>query len=386
MRERSRFERELSELEVAGGAPARYFAGEAGGPVVKLTHFHVRKFLDLGTKALTPDPDPGVMTPTRMAVGYVLPADPRRQALQSALTALVTARYSSALSPTKPLRIAIADLTGAKQHAPVFAGISAFGANSEMEGASLPKILALYAVHQLRFDLDTFAARNKIDKASVLRSAIVAEWKKEGLRSTPNLTGLFKFVEKAGSPVTAQLHKTHDVHHNSVARALILALGFEYIGSVALQSGLFDQAHGGLWLNAAYNRPAVTWTRTPFPRLQRHNATALGAASFFVLLAQGRLVNQSTSKEIGDALAKHMCMGSSGLLDGIQALGGVQSPSPNKCGDDPPFIHDAIHVIREVSPGKRIEYAVAVLSKKPPVVYFTVLGQDLDRLIVAANP
>jgi len=138
MRERSRFERELYELEVAGGAPARYFAGEAGGPKVKLTHFHVRKFLDPSIKALMPDPDPGVMTPARMAVGYVLAADPRRQALQTALTTLVTTRYSSAISPAKPLRIAIADLTGAKHHTPVFAGISAFGANSEMEGASLP--------------------------------------------------------------------------------------------------------------------------------------------------------------------------------------------------------------------------------------------------------
>lgn len=362
---------------------------------LRLKHFHIRKFPDPGLGgALMPDPSASVMTPVQMKPGYVLPNHPRRRALQGALTTLLQTKYSSALSPAVNLRVALVDLTEGKHHTPTFAGFWAWGSGSALEGGSLPKILALYAVYQLRFDLDTFASQNGITKGSVLRSSIATEWRKEGLRSAPNLTALFTFAEAPGSPVTARLRKSHDVHHNSVARELIVQLGFEYIGSVALQSGLFDEAQGGLWLNAAYNTPAITWTSSPFPGLQRHNATALATATFFTLLAQGRLVNQATSREIGNTLARKMvgttvttrvCM-TGGLLEGIQLLGGVQAPSPNKCGILPPFYHEGIHVIRQVPAGKRLEYVVAVLSKEPPPIDFNILGQDLDALIVAANP
>jgi hypothetical protein len=330
-----------------------------------------------------PDPTVSVMKPAQMKPGYVLPDDAKRQALQGAVDTLLRGKYSSALSPTVNLRLALVDLTGAKQHTPIFSGFWAWGAGSEVEGGSLVKILALYALYQLRFDLDTFADQHNITKSSVLRSSILKEWTKEGLGSVPNLTMLFTFVETSGSPVKVRLRKIHDVHHNHVARELIINIGFEYIGSVALQSGLYDEAQGGLWLNAAYNKPAITWTSTPFPGLHRHNATALATAAFFTLLAQGRLVNEKTSKEISTVLSR-MCM-SNGPLDGINQLGGVQAPSPNKCGIVPPLYHEGVHVRRDVSSSNRIEYVVAVLSKGPPVNLMD-LGQDLDGLIVTANP
>jgi hypothetical protein len=374
--------------DVEPHAPAHEISFEVPAPPtpVRLRHFHIRKFPDPAAGgALMPDPSASAMTPAQMKPGYVLPNHPRRQALQRALTRLLQTKYSSALSPAANLRVALVDLTAAKQHTPTFAGFGAWGSGSAFEGGSLTKILALYAVYQLRFDLDTFAAQKGITKGSVLTSSITTEWKKAGLRSAPKLTALFTFTEAPASPVRATLRKTHDIHHNNVARELIVQLGFEYIGSVALQSGLFDEVQGGLWLNAAYNRPAITWTSSPFPALQRHNATALATATFFTLLAQGRLVNQATSKEIGNVLAIRVCM-TGGLLEGIRRLGGVQAPSPNKCGILPPLYHEGIHVIRQIPAGKRLEYVVAVLSKEPPPIDFNVLGQDLDALIVAANP
>jgi hypothetical protein len=381
MLERLRFEEELLELGIRSTGSTRMFFGEKAP--VRLTHFHIRKFLDPGIRALMPDPNAGVMKPYRMEPGYVLPGDPRRQALQKSLDTLLSTKYSTALSPVVNLRVSLADLTWPKHNTPIFAGYWAWGSGSAVEGGSLVKILALYAVYQLRFDLDTFAAQNNITKGSILQSSIVKEWTKEGLASVPNLTALFKFMETTGQPVTAKLRKIHDVHHNHVARELIVNLGFEYIGSVALQSGLYDETQGGLWLNAAYNFPAITWTATPFPTLHRHNATALATASFFTLLAQGRLVNEGTSREIRTVLTR-MCM-AQGPLDGIQRLGGIQTPSPNKCGIVKPLYHEGVYVRREVSVGKRIEYVVAVLSKGPPVNLMD-LGQDLDGLIVSANP
>src|SRR5688572_16622053 len=394
--ERLRFERELYELGLQTIASPVPFFSEKAGPKVRLEHFHVRKYYDPGIRALMPESSAGVMTPARMYPDYLLPTDPARQALQRAVVSLVTTTYSSALAPNKHLKLAIADLTGVKHHKPVFAGYEAWGPGSEMDGASLPKVLALYALYQLRFDLNTFAELNTIEKASDLRSAIKKEWAKKGMKAFPDLLSLFKFVEKAGDAVKVKLKTTHDVHHNWVARQLIVSIGFEYIGSVALQSGLFDEAQGGMWLNAAYNKPAVTWDSSPFPNVFRHNLTALATVSFFTMLAQGRLVDQATSFEIRDALAKKVVSGvvstrecmNSGLITGIKQLGGLQHPAANKCGigDGTPLYHEGVHIVRQVSAGKRIAYTMGLLTKEPPKLDFTKLGKELDALIVAANP
>jgi len=240
--------------------------------------------------------------------------------------------------------------------------------------------------------LNTFAMRNGITKGSALQVSIAKEWKKAGLLSQPKLTGksgLFDFVEKAGNPVETKLKKEPAIHEDWEARALIVPLGFEYIGSVALQSGLFDEKQGGLWLNAAYGKPALTWTSSPFPTLPRHSATALSAATFFTLLAQGRLVDQASSNKIAKVL-KLQCA-DFGLLDGVKQLPGAAAESSNKCGHLVPYYHEAIHMIRQPpAGGKRLEYVAAVLSdvlgEKPPVLNFMELGKDLDSIITKLNP
>jgi hypothetical protein len=381
MLDRSRFERELEDLDL--GAP-RFGRGETTPKPIRLTHHHVRKSVDPATGAFKTDPSPGVMTPARMAPGYVAVGHTDRQELQKALLGLFRGSYAPAISPLH-LRSALVDLTGAKGRAPVFSGLGAFMGDNNVEGASLTKILALYALFQLKFDLNTYARLKSIDKAATLRTSIAADWKKEGLNAVPQMTVAFRFVEKAGSPVAAEVKIGTDIHHNDVAREIILALGFEYIGSVALQSGLFDEALGGLWLNAAYGFPAVTWTTSPFPKLARHNVTAASAATFFTLLAQGRLADQATSDVISGILKRRICM-NNGLLDGINTLPGTVRPSANKCGILAPLFHDAVHVIRQVPAGPRLEYVAVLLTEEPPVLDFKKIGIELDGLIVAANP
>ncbi|HJQ68517.1 MAG TPA: hypothetical protein VKA70_06080 [Blastocatellia bacterium] len=373
-----------------GRLPPSYFygshingLGEKTPKPILLTHYHVRKALHPGAGLLS-DTNADVMTVARMKPGYVEVTDSRRANLQKEVDKLIQTKYSSAVSPNVNLRIALVDLTEVKHHTPIFGGFWSFNPGSEMEGASLPKILALYAAYQLRFDLDTFAALKGITKASALQLSIANEWKKAGLTTQPKLAGLFTFVEKSGSTVEAKLRRKPAIHSNSDARALILALGFEYIGSVALQSGLFDEKQGGLWLNAAYAKPAITWSGSPFPKLPRHCITALSAATYFTLLAQGRLVNQASSNEIASVL-RLKCM-EPGLLDGVNSLPGVIGASPNKCGILSPYYHEAIHVNRQPPGGRRLEYVAAVISKEPPALDFVTLGKELDSIIAKLNP
>jgi len=356
---------------------------------VLLTHYHRRKFLSGGTGLLM-EPSDSVMTAAHMKPDYVAGTDPWYVKVQEELIKLLYTKYRAAVSPKVQLRIALVDLTEAKYHTPVFAGLWAFNTNNPgegatMEGGSLVKILALYALYQLRFDLNTVAQREGITKGGALQDFIAKEWKKAGLQLQPKLTSLFQFVEKAGSPVEARLRRTPSIHGNWEARLLILALGFEYIGSVALQSGLFDEKQGGLWLNAAYGEPAQTWDSSPFPKLPRHSATAAAAATFFTLLAQGRLVNQASSNEIASVLKSVQCF-KNGLLDGVKQLPGAPTASPNKCGLLPPYYHEAIHVNRHPTGGKRLEYVAAFLSEGPPPVNFVTLGKDLDSIIEKQNP
>jgi len=384
MQERRRFERELCELGLTGSAEIRWARGETTPTPIRLTHLHVRKALLGGT--LVADTAPGAMDPTRMRPGYVAVAHPARQSLQKAVDKLINDHYLAAVVPNVHLRLALVDLTGLKLHAPVFSGFWAFGGHAAMEGASLTKILALYALLQLRFDLNARAKRDGIISANALITAATNDWTKEGLTALPKFKSLFKFIERAGQPVVARIKVGTAIHHNYIARGIILLLGFEYIGSVALQSGLYDETQGGLWLNSAYLKPRVSWTTSPFPHLFPHNATALAVATFFTLLAQGRLADQATSDEIATILKAKKCM-DNGQLDGINTLSGTQRPSANKCGigDGEPLFHDAILVHRK--PGARdLAYAVALLTREPPALAFPTLGKRLDALIDAANP
>ena len=369
---------------------------------VLLTHYHRRQFLSGGTMLLTESRDT-VMTAEHMRPHYRGGTDPQHGQMQRDLIKLIYDKHWAAVSPKVQLRITLVDLTQARYHTPVFAGFWSFNANNPGEGAtieggSLVKMLALYALYQLRFDLNIVANEQGITKGGELQVFVTKEWQKAGLppQSQPKLASLFRFVEKAGSPVEAKLLRTPSIHGNLEARLLVLALGFEYIGSVALQSGLFDEKQGGLWLNAAYLTPRITWNSSPFPQIPRHSATAASAATFFTLLAQGRLVNWATSHEIANVLKSVKCL-DNGLLDGVKLLPGAEVKSSNKCGireadrEDGrwahgPLYHEAIHVNRQPPGGKRLEYVAAVLSEEPPPVNFVELGKDLDGIIEKQNP
>ena len=90
------------------------------------------------------------------------------------------------------------------------------------------------------------------------------------------------------------------------------------------------------------------------PTLPRHSATALAAVTYFMLLAQGRLVDQAGSNEIAQ-IPKLKCA-HGGVLDGIETLPGVRKDqSPNKCGIISQHYHEAPHPVRQVPGGSVLE-------------------------------
>jgi len=363
-------------------AESEGFAAVSKG-LVLLDHVHIPK---------TPDPaNPGSfvagsmtklvvadMNPLFFATDTTMISDTSPTGLQHCLDVLVSSRFSGLLGnrgQTAPgtrdrVHIALVDLTGDKLTAPDFAG---WGAPVDMYGASVPKILALYAAFQLRCDLRDLAVRNSPSDGRQLESAAIAEWKAKGLtRNLPDLAWLFdirKWTPAASLDFTAQTQSTFaNIMHNCPAGTLIAKVGLPYIGSVAWQSGLYHPARSGLWLKSGYCVSA-TWTNpinTPFT----HNATALAASTYFTLLAQGRLVDDASSIDIRNALAAGC------VTSWFPSLPVVAS----KCGIYAGNMHDCAWIEDD-----SVRYVVAVMSRYASQPLYTGLINQLDTLIRQNN-
>jgi hypothetical protein len=89
---------------------------------------------------------------------------------------------------------------------------------------------------------------------------------------------------------------------NYATSTVVRDLGFLYIASTLLQSGLYDtNRKGGLWLGASYSRTA--W-RGPLAGGSAQSATAGSLAAFMALLVQDRLVSRAASAEMRKLLQK----------------------------------------------------------------------------------
>lgn len=339
--------------------------------------------------------------------------------LQTLLEAMVTTKYSSLLgnpgsgqaSAGDNVRLALVDLTRGK---PELAG---WGSTMPMNGASLVKIAALYAVHQLRLDLERQSVVESLSKKADLLAAAKRRWTAAGLVGHPRAELLFTFAETGSNPVAVSfstqlkrtLRQTYASSKNCAATRLILQVGFGYVGSVLWQSGLRHPTRGGLWLGSGYDCCAgtrqwanplsdqlvsctvktrqgdktiaggrVRWKgnpmRSPAP-VFGHNATALSAAAFFTLMSQGRLVDARSSTRMIKTL------GTACTCFGVDLPGVVGTP-PSKCGVVDDVKHDVILIDR----GRFRYVAVALTQGGQPDSLFPRLLTDLDGLIVRRNP
>ena len=364
-----------------------YQLGEPVGPpkgLVLLDHFQSPKQPDPTTPGRFVTGPVAKLDVKDMNPGFVdandqLITDTSGAGLQACLHKLITTQFRNYLSNpqnTAPsagdrLRVALVDLTGAKIAQPEFAG---WGSTVSMYGASVPKILALYGAHQLRMDLRQLAASQSISAGKTLEQAALRAWT---LKShLPNLAWLFDIRHWSGDPSALDFTPAartvfEGIMHNAEAGELITKVGFPYIASVAWQSGLYHPTRRGLWLTSSYGKGQ--WGSNPMKNVYSANATALSAATYFTLLAQGRLVDDRSSREITSTLA-------GGCFTGLfpESLGLVAS----KCGIWSDYLHDCALIVRD-----SVRYVVIGLTRTNRSEYstYTQLFLELDKLIVRNN-
>jgi hypothetical protein len=354
--------------------------------LVLLDHMHVPKAPDPAhpgtfkvgslTALKTADLNPGFIDASDRLITDASPTG-----LQTCLQVLISTSFQDLLGGTgrtaasfgDRVHVGLVDLTGAKLTAPDFAS---WGSTVHIHGASVPKILALYAACQLRSDLRELASRKSPKNGLELEKLAIAELKAKGLtKLLPDFVWLFdirKWKPSATLVFTASARDAFaNIRHNCPAGTLIVKVGLPYIGSLAWQSGLYHPQRNGLWLKAAYCGKG-RWA-SPVAAPESATATALSAATYFTLLAQGRLVDDASSGEIRTAL-RSGCITS--LFPSLPVVA-------SKCG----ILHEYIHDCAWIEDAD-VRYVMVVMSRlktKRHTELYTQLCGELDTLIRSNN-
>jgi hypothetical protein len=306
--------------DLVGLSAAEDLWGETTPAIALLDHFHTPRSEDPANRGTFRDGAVKKLEVADMNPGFVsaadaLVTDTSSTGLHHCLGKMLTSQFSSYLhgggasgaSSHDKIAIALVDLGGNRLTRPEFAG---WGSTVAYGGASTPKILPVYAVFQLRADLRHLARTESITDPDRLRERAVEKWRAAGLtRGLPYLRWLFDL--SAGANLTALELSSNakallgNVNGNSPMGELIVKVGFRYIASLVIQSGLFHPTRGGLWLRAAYSGKGSWSGRPPGSASTPYslNLTALSTATYFTLLAQRRLVDPATSVEIESVLS-----------------------------------------------------------------------------------
>jgi len=401
-------------LPLAGRADGLGYPPPPG--LVLRKHFHVP--VD-GSANLFPSK---LLKPENMDPGYHAADNPLQQGLRGILKqdpfrSLLVDKTATRAYAGDRIRVALVDLSGRKLFKPLFAG---YGSTVPMGAASLAKVLALYGAFQLRFDLSYLASSSRpqiVTKDALIKAAVNAGYPgKHG-----ELPELFEFKEDPKHPVeitfTAvaweHLRKTVGSERrtcgccsNGSATWLIHHLGYPYIASLAWQSGLRHPTTKGLWLRRDYGtlaecqfgegrrtplpggkrRPeagwAPEWASSPLNTLP-HECNALSVAAFFTLLAQGRLTNPWSSKELREDILTQGYEGAFGpAFPGLKISSKVGRLKPPEG-----FVDHQGAIIRKNKSGKEIHYVAVVLTQRVErdsgIVKSLVL--KLDELVSSLN-
>jgi hypothetical protein len=379
-----------------------------------LKHFHVCKLVPQGTVTFR-------MVREKMNPGYVDVDGAARQDPQ--LQKELDDRIKSYKNKDR-IAIALVDLTNNKLNRAGFAG---WRETVPMNGASLAKISALYAVYQLKFDLNTLAKLQILTSETDLKTAAESMWSSAGLKKVaqPNIWTserkkigkFFDFQNESSTPVSVSIASDLQRHLkcifegncNHAASVLIDEIGFPYISSVLWQSGLFHLKKSGLWLSAYYpklldcnhctcngahfckqftSRSTAIWM--PGQKFG-FNVTALSTANFFTLMAQERLADRSTSLEIRQQLESACslfcdlsCSSRTSVKCGCSASGCFS-------GD----VHTGILIERNLGlecVGKQIRYVAVLLTNQVASTraqidtLFCEVLTDLDEIVQLSNP
>lgn len=310
----------LSEAYGDGSARAYApvsFEGEVPPPrgVPPFEHFFQPYKPDHSGLAWIPDRDEQKLT--ALNPGFIDDKDSLENSpLQDALTNLLTenADFSRHLSsssvrlgkagPDDKIRVALIDLTEKRLTNPQFAG---WGSTVAVDCGSAAKVAVLYAAFQLKADLEHIAKTEGLHKTPDLVQLVTKRWRTVGIAEPPKVEEIFNGDQDP--PVLAFADDFENAINNIVFHAanvasslMIKKLGFPYIASVLWHSGLRHPRRGGLWLYWNFDDKAPQeWSPPALPApgpVFPHTATALSLATFYALLAQGRLPNPGATSEM----------------------------------------------------------------------------------------
>ena len=176
-----------------------------------------------------------------------------------------------------------------------------------------------------------------------------------------------------------------------VASTVVRDVGFLYIASLLLQSGLYDpDRKGGLWLGSDYAR--VSWKGALAGGAAR-SATAGAVAAFLTLLAQDKLADAAAGQEMRKLLDRTPSPAKPWVAQGFKAglekrfgegsLATILSRSGIADGFD-----ECAYIERTVGSGdaqQTLRYVAVALRAKKGAELQTLIGR-LDDCIVASNP
>jgi hypothetical protein len=188
--------------------------------------------------------------------------------------------------------------------------------------------------------------------------------------------------------------------NNEAASKVIRALSYPYINGVLGAAGFFNRSSRvGLWLSGDYlgndwlkGDGAAQPLSPRWARLQRRKVTNFGGTAFQVarlmtLLAQGRLVDKDSSREMISIMTGVAGIGSyirGGLAGAAPPRAFTSIASKIGCGDEVPppacgFPHDCaiVRIDRGGDPARTIRYVVVALGGRP-----NIARADLRKLVV----
>ena len=199
-------------------------------------------------------------------------------------------------------------------------------------------------------------------------------------------------IDKSGGDRKHKFHQRLKLmvsfSNNSAANSCLTDIGFPYIASVLLQTGLWDAARGGgLWGGAGYAN--LTWRGSPLG--QGPLTVTVGAlAALMVLIARNLAVDAGSSAAMRALLDKDAYPGGhtrSGFQDGLKAEAKRLGRSPatvfSKLGLLPGREYDCAIVERDEA-GKKLRY-VAVALNVPGTPLIEKLAVELDQCIRVNN-
>jgi hypothetical protein len=275
-------------------------------------------------------------------------------ALQMKLDNLMNTTYPKLKNKVK---IALVNMSGrAATACPSFAALNE---NENFFGASTPKIAPLYALFQLKYELENVLRTNpSIITIIDLEKAMYLKWASiEGLGTKPKITKLFQLSGKTLSfrPDIQAILNNYS-HTNPGVSKIISLVGYAYTGSLMVASGLFEpkptlknKRYGeGVLLMSSYGKYISTWGSSPYGGLAggTQNITAKSVATFFTLLAQNKLAYSRGIK---------MTLSSGGCV----IWGGVPNIVASKCGYYSSYIIDAF--LYDDGAGKK--FVLSLLTK-----------------------